>query len=117
MNPLVTAGVLHAIFTDFSKATHTVQPSAVPVFSHAQVVGLGMAQSLSVNGARSRVSSSTLQHRLGPPLWAWRWRRLGGLAGASGACVWVRASQTQPESHTIPALAEPFLHLIITSSE
>lgn len=85
MDPPVTEGVVSAIVTDFSEATHTVEPSAVPVFSHAQVVGLGLAQSLSVNGAQSRVSSSTLQRRLGTPLWAVRWRRLGGLAEASGA--------------------------------
>lgn len=38
------------------------------------------------------------------------------LAGAAGARDWVRASQAEPESHTIPMLAELVLHLIITCS-
>lgn len=86
MNSLIAEGVMSAIFSDLSMATHTLlSPVQVPVFSHAQVAGLGMAHSLSVNGAQCRVSSSTLQPRLGPLLCAGRWRRLGGLAAASGA--------------------------------
>lgn len=47
-SPLFTDSV-SAIFTDSNEATHihAAEPSAVPVFGHVQVVGLGMAQSLS----------------------------------------------------------------------
>lgn len=44
--------------------------------------------------------------RLDPPLWSWRWRRPGGLAGTAGARDWVRASRPQPESHTIPRVGK-----------
>lgn len=62
---------MSAIFTDLNEATHTlahaVEPSAVPVFGRVQVVGLGYgSEPVAVNGAQSRVSSSTPPAQIGP---------------------------------------------------
>lgn len=95
--------------------THAAEPSAAIVFGHVQVVGLGMAQRpVAVNGAQS----STQSFKLHPPAQIGSSSLVLAMAGAgaAGARDWVRASRTEPVSHTIPALAESVTHLIITSS-
>lgn len=69
-----TEAVVIAIFTDRNKAKHT--HSRCLALCSASIwscsgggVGHG-SEPVAVNGAQSRVSSSTLQPRLGPPLWA-----------------------------------------------
>lgn len=120
-----------AIFADLKRLTHThahtVEASTVPVFGHVQVVGFGMAQSLSLwmkPRAAHRVFQLHPPAQIGPssPVQAMVEAGCAGLSCWSCWSSWLgrsqpgRASQAEPASHTIPVLAEPVLHLIITCS-
>lgn len=72
---------------------NAVEPSTLAVFSHVQAVGVAHgSEPVAVDGAQS--SMQTFQHHPPAPHWTLPsgpgdGRRMGGLAAATGACVWV----------------------------